>query len=201
MADPIGTIIAEALSDKLGPLEAAALATELDAMQRITAKLGGREAKFDKLFAISAEFSVLPHDGWRVLATVATTISTGVLTSLTLGTPLFDTAATFKQAGFFDSADPTKITIPAGRGGYYIFGCNFTYSSLSDGVETRSLIVLNDSPALAGQTLTSGAAGAPTISCVSTYLLSAGDYLTFEGFQNDSGDETCKPTCWGFRWR
>jgi len=65
MTDPIGTILADLLGmllppDGQGQLDT--LKTELNIIQKVANRMGGREARFDRIFAESGYFSQLPHE-------------------------------------------------------------------------------------------------------------------------------------------
>ncbi|MBW8034491.1 MAG: hypothetical protein FVQ79_02175 [Planctomycetes bacterium] len=200
MADRIGDILADALP-QLSDNDRRALQMTLNNMQRVADQVGGHVAQFDRIDAKGGRFDVLPHDGWRVLASSATTVAgAGAEQLLSFDSPNFDTADNFDKFGFFDLSAPTRITIPRGVRGYYIIGASIRFSFMPDQTLYTAFTRINGTAYDAIQGMTGGSTPAWT-HLLTTMYLNAGDYIEWYATQNSGSDETCTPTVFGFRWR
>lgn len=119
--------------------------------------------------------------GCRVYASAAQTISNATDTKLAYANESFDTD------GFHSNVtNNTRITIPAGLGGYYKVTANSGFLSNASGRRIMA-IALNGS--IVSQIETSANASAePAASLTDTYSLAAADYLEINVFQTSGGN-------------
>jgi hypothetical protein len=120
--------------------------------------------------------------GCRVFANSAQTISNATDTKLAYANESFDTD------GFHSNVtNNTRITIPAGLGGYYRITANNGF--LSNGSGRRIIgLTLNGSGVSSQIEITPTSSTEPAGSITDTYLLAAGDYLEVNVFQTSGGN-------------
>ncbi len=136
--------------------------------------------------------------GARVKRAGAQTFTTGVQTSLTFDTEVFDTD------GFHDNAvNPTRLTVPAGMGGTYLIGGSISWVGNATGI--RALFVELNAGALlniCGVIQEPEAANAINQALATLYQLVAGDFVELRALQSSGGnlndivDEEAAPAFW-----
>lgn len=100
-------------------------------------------------------------------------------TTLTWDTETLDTDA------FYDTGTPSRITIPAGMGGYYIVSVAIRWQSNAGG--SRSLWVEDDTGAALGREMVSPSGGTYTNQTLTFVApLSAGDWIIARAYQGGS---------------
>jgi len=120
--------------------------------------------------------------GCRVFANSAQTISNATDTKLAYANESFDTD------GFHSNVtNNTRITIPAGLGGYYRITANTGFLSNSSGRRIFGL-TLNGGGVSSQVEMTASASAEPAATITDTYLLAAGDYLEVNTFQTSGGN-------------
>lgn len=120
--------------------------------------------------------------GCRVFANSAQTISNATDTKIAFVNESFDTDAFHSNV-----TNNTRITIPAGLGGYYRVTANMGFQVNSSGRRIFG-IALNGGGQISQVEMTANASAEPAASLTDTYSLSAGDYLEVNVFQTSGGN-------------
>ena len=115
------------------------------------------------------------------LETVAQTISNNTDTMLPFSAELYDTDSMHST-----STNTSRITIPAGKGGYYEMRWSCIWASNTSG-NRRVRLVKNGSIYELGPVLTVAGVGLTMISNSSVVSTSAGDYWELQVFQDSGG--------------
>ena len=163
--------------------------TSLRVRQAILGWWNGATSLFGRSFVASADAAAgraaleLSFDGCRLRHTSALTVPSSVLTFVPFSTVSFDTS------GYFNPADPTKITIPAT--GYYTFTFVCTFDQNAAG--RRLIRIQTPSGAVyARADMPAVASGYTTPNCQMTLFLPALTVLVCGVFQ-DSGSAVALP--------
>lgn len=120
--------------------------------------------------------------GCRVYASSAQTISNATDTKLAFANETYDTD------GFHSNvANNTRITIPAGLGGYYRITANSGFLTNASGRRIMGL-TLNGSGVASQIETTANASAEPTASITDIYSLAAADYLEVNVYQTSGGN-------------
>jgi hypothetical protein len=119
--------------------------------------------------------------GCRVYASSAQTISNSTDTKLAFANETFDTDS------FHDnSTNNTRITIPAGLGGYYRVTANSGFLSNANG--RRIMAIALNGTNLSQVETSVNVQAEPAASLTDTYYLAPADYLEINVFQNSGGN-------------
>jgi hypothetical protein len=115
------------------------------------------------------------------------TISNNTATQITFDTETFDTD------GFHSTVSNTsRITIPSGKGGYYLFNLTITYDNNTSGERQLTLIKNQTDPSgiMFKMTQLVPLSGKNTYSRSFIVNASAGDYFEMETYQTSGGNRT-----------
>ena len=78
---------------------------------------------FSQMFVDTPHFGTLPSDAVALVRKSNQSIPNATWTSISFDAQTFNAVLNFKTAGFWSSANPTRLTIPSGLGGIYlVFG-------------------------------------------------------------------------------
>ena len=118
----------------------------------------------------------------RAYHSVAVSLSTGVDTALSLNSERFDNAAMHST-----SSNTSRITVPTGGGGKYLFGAVIEYASNVTGGRGCH-IKLNGTTYIAKMVMQANTdGGSSSVTNTSSYAMSAADYVEAFGYQGSGG--------------
>lgn len=83
----------------------------------------------------------------------------------------------FDTDGFYSAGAPTRLTIPAGLGGYYLVGCNTDWASTPSGRLSIEVDASNKGDTLVSTTTNTSVNANPLVCCSALWLMAAGDYF------------------------
>lgn len=109
-----------------------------------------------------------------------TALATGVTTKITWTTAREDTDA------FFAGANPTRLTVPAGKAGRYLIGASVDYASTATAGDRDTRIILNgDATKILCRDRRAGSVTSSTgVMIGREWRLAAGDYIEVTAMQN-----------------
>jgi hypothetical protein len=174
----VPNLIPKTILDAKGDLIAASAA---DTAAKVTVGANGTV-----LTADSAQASGVKWEGFvgvRASRTTNQTIGASSFTSVQLNaTDVFDTD------GFHDPAsNNTRITIPSGKSGYYLFQGEMAFESNATGMR-GGLVLLNSTTSIATVLLAPGTGFGTTYGISGTYHVVATDFIEMQAFQSTAGN-------------
>ena len=123
--------------------------------------------------------------GVKVYHSTTQTALNNTDTRLAMDSEVFDTNA------YHDTAtNNSRITIPSGKGGYYVFGCQVTWDSNGTGSRTVRIKKNNGATLLRGVSSIRPAGASQIMEVHGIEFLSVGDYLEISVFQSSGGTRT-----------
>lgn len=117
----------------------------------------------------------------RAYNSAAFGIATATGTSITLNSERYDNAAMHST-----SSNTSRITVPTGGGGKYLFGGGLQWQTGATGTRLVFML-LNATTLIAEQSAPGNASVSPATSVASVYALSAADYIEMQGYQDSGG--------------
>jgi hypothetical protein len=163
-------------------------ATANDTPARLAVGTNGHILTADSTAATGIKWAAAPSPsvtfaGCRLSASAGQTLTTGVTADVTWNTEAFDTD------GYHSTSSNTqRITIPAGKAGYYRFYGLLSFDTSSTGFRLIQ-IQKNGSTGLATANI-QGGADYPSVGISVTDLAAVGDYYVIRAFQNSGGNQT-----------
>jgi hypothetical protein len=106
-------------------------------------------------------------------------LSNATNTLINFGTEIFDTDA------FHTGGSPTRVTIPAGKAGYYLVLGTVTYATNASG--QRQCNILKNGGSLFANTFYPGVAGIAQVRASGIINLAVADYIELQGYQDSGG--------------
>lgn len=125
--------------------------------------------------------------GARVYNNANISIGGGAWTALTFNSEYWDThdnaASTFHNTG----ANTDRLTIPAGRGGYYLVGASVEFAANATGKRGIRLVHSVGATVFATSLEDATPTGVHALTITSLWSLAAAEYVTCEAFQDSGG--------------
>lgn len=128
--------------------------------------------------------------------------SSGVEQVVTCNSERFDNATIHST-----SSNTSRLTVPSGAGGKYIFGGGLAWASSASGTYRQSIIKLNAATYIGIQTLAPSASHFSSATIAGVYALAAADYIELWGNQDSGGalnmtvNANYSPEVWMFWFR
>ena len=121
--------------------------------------------------------------GTKLVQSAGQTITTSTITALSFDTERYD------SGGYHAAGNPTRITIPTGMGGEYLFVGKVNWATNATGLRFIWMIKNGDTTERRG-VISAGAAAGDThgIGTVLPITLAAGDYMECYVFQSSGGN-------------
>lgn len=129
-------------------------------------------------------------------------IATATLTPVTLNSERFDNAAVHST-----SVNTSRLTVPTGGGGKYLFGASWAWALSAAGTYREARVYVNGATEIAQLDLQPSASHASSGIITSVYALSAADYMELQVIQDSGGalnitnNGNFSPEVWMFWFR
>lgn len=120
--------------------------------------------------------------GCRVTNSAVVSIPNTTVTSLTFNTETYDTDAFHST-----SSNTDRITIPAGKAGYYLINYNINYAANATGFRNNAIKLNGGSTIDAVAYIKGFSDDANSLAGTTVYYLSVADYVSLSTYQNSGG--------------
>ena len=121
--------------------------------------------------------------GCRVTNSASVSIANTTVTALTFNTETYDTDAFHST-----STNTDRITIPAGKSGYYLINYNINYAANGSGFRNCGIRINNNAAGIDNVAYIKGFSDEEnSLAATTVYYLNAADYVTLHTYQNSGG--------------
>lgn len=129
--------------------------------------------------------------GCRAYNSAAISIPDAAWTALTFNSEYWDTHDAAASTFHSTSSNTGRITIPAGRGGYYLFGASVEFAANATGRRGVRIVHSVGATVFAESLEDATPSGAHALTIATLWSIAAAEYATVEVFQNSGGALNC----------